>query len=169
MASFLVVRFNTVHRAYKYFLKLQIPFKDTLKTSVISIMVGHFDYKHRCLVEKNVPIVLILPSRWCWESRDRALAVYGMPFKYVTSHSYGVIEQALHMWCHISMLDFNYLGLKLFTPRVRINAQPAFDITLVLTHLWEKQLLLIKVNMVETSNGPQIFSWQNIHSGALQS
>ena len=27
-------------------------------------MVGHFDYKHRCLVEKNVPIVLILPSRW---------------------------------------------------------------------------------------------------------
>ena len=33
-------------------------------TSVISIMVGHFDYKHRCLIEKNVPIVLILSSRW---------------------------------------------------------------------------------------------------------
>ena len=32
--------------------------------SVISIMVGHFNYKHRCLVEKNVPIVPILPSRW---------------------------------------------------------------------------------------------------------
>ena len=31
---------------------------------MISIMVGHFDYKHRCLVEKNVPIALILPSRW---------------------------------------------------------------------------------------------------------
>ena len=31
---------------------------------MISIMVGHFDYKHRCLVEKNVPIVFILPSRW---------------------------------------------------------------------------------------------------------
>ena len=27
-------------------------------------MVGHFDYKHRCLVEKNVPIALILPSKW---------------------------------------------------------------------------------------------------------
>ena len=33
------------------------------KTSVISIMAGHFDYKHRYLVEKNVPIALILPSR----------------------------------------------------------------------------------------------------------
>ena len=31
---------------------------------MISIMVSHFDYKHRGLVEKNVPIVLILPSRW---------------------------------------------------------------------------------------------------------
>ena len=31
---------------------------------MISIMVGHFDYKHRCLIEKNVPIVLILASRW---------------------------------------------------------------------------------------------------------
>ena len=27
-------------------------------------MVSDYDYKHRCLVEKNVPIVLILPSRW---------------------------------------------------------------------------------------------------------
>ena len=34
------------------------------KTSVISIMVSHFNYKHRCLVEKNAPIALILPSRW---------------------------------------------------------------------------------------------------------
>ena len=30
---------------------------------MISIMVSHFDYKHRCPVEKNVPIALILPSR----------------------------------------------------------------------------------------------------------
>ena len=34
------------------------------KTSVISIMVNHFDYKYRCLVAKNVPIALILPSTW---------------------------------------------------------------------------------------------------------
>ena len=27
-------------------------------------MVGHFDNKHRCLEEKNVPKALILPSRW---------------------------------------------------------------------------------------------------------
>ena len=33
------------------------------ESSVISIMVSHFDYKHRFLVEKNVPIALILPSR----------------------------------------------------------------------------------------------------------
>ena len=31
---------------------------------MISIMVGHFDYKHRFLVVKNVPIALILPNRW---------------------------------------------------------------------------------------------------------
>ena len=34
------------------------------KTYVISIMVSHFDHKRRCLIEKNVPIVLILPIRW---------------------------------------------------------------------------------------------------------
>ena len=27
-------------------------------------MVSHFVYTHRCLIEKNVPIALILPSRW---------------------------------------------------------------------------------------------------------
>ena len=31
---------------------------------MISIMVGHFDYKNRFLVVKNVPIALILPNRW---------------------------------------------------------------------------------------------------------
>ena len=27
-------------------------------------MVGHFDCKHSCLVEKKAPIVFILPSSW---------------------------------------------------------------------------------------------------------
>ena len=36
---------------------------------MISIMVGHFDYKHRCLVEKNVPMELILPIRW-WDGAE---------------------------------------------------------------------------------------------------
>ena len=38
------------------------------KLSKILLVSGH-----RCLVEKNVPIALFLPSRWqmCWESRDR--------------------------------------------------------------------------------------------------
>ena len=27
-------------------------------------MVSHFDYKHRCHIEKNIPIALIFPSRW---------------------------------------------------------------------------------------------------------
>ena len=31
---------------------------------MISIMVSHFDYKHRCLIENNVPIAFILPRRW---------------------------------------------------------------------------------------------------------
>ena len=31
---------------------------------MITIMVSHFDFKHRCLVETNVSIALILPSRW---------------------------------------------------------------------------------------------------------
>ena len=48
-------------------------------------MVSHFDYEHRCLVEKNDPIALILPSRWydgaespaiertsCYKERDQA-------------------------------------------------------------------------------------------------
>ena len=30
----------------------------------MSIMVSQFGYKHRCLVEKYVPIALILLSRW---------------------------------------------------------------------------------------------------------
>ena len=34
------------------------------KKSVISIMISHFDNKHRCLVERNVLITFILPSRW---------------------------------------------------------------------------------------------------------
>ena len=33
-------------------------------TSAISLMVGHFDYKHRCLVEMNVHIVFIVPRKW---------------------------------------------------------------------------------------------------------
>ena len=31
---------------------------------MIFIMASHFDYKHRCITEKNVPIALILPSGW---------------------------------------------------------------------------------------------------------
>ena len=33
-------------------------------SSVISIMFGHFDSKHRCHIEKNVPKAFISPSRW---------------------------------------------------------------------------------------------------------
>ena len=38
---------------------------------MFSIMVGHFNYKHRCLIEKNVPIAVILPSRW-WDGADKS-------------------------------------------------------------------------------------------------
>ena len=33
-------------------------------TSLISVMVGHFDCKHSFIVEKNARIAFILPSRW---------------------------------------------------------------------------------------------------------
>ena len=33
-------------------------------TSVISIMVGHFDCKHSCLIEKNICKAFIFPNRW---------------------------------------------------------------------------------------------------------
>ena len=63
------------------------------KTFVISIMVSHFDNKHRCLIEKNVPIVFSLPSRWQDGAEslgmERALAVYGFteaPFKVVRKY-----------------------------------------------------------------------------------
>ena len=41
----------------------------------MSIMVSHFDYKHRCLIEKKVPIAFILPSR-----RQDGAAVTTMKF-----------------------------------------------------------------------------------------
>ena len=31
---------------------------------VISVMVGHFDCKCSCLIEKNVPMAFILTNRW---------------------------------------------------------------------------------------------------------
>ena len=34
------------------------------KTSVFIVKMADHDGNHRCLVENNVPIVLILPSRW---------------------------------------------------------------------------------------------------------
>ena len=37
-------------------------------------MVDHFDFKHRCHIEKNVTKALILPGKmaeWSWESRHR--------------------------------------------------------------------------------------------------
>ena len=46
------------------------------------VKMADHDGNHRCLVEKNVPTTLILPSRWRDGAdslpRDRALAVYGI-------------------------------------------------------------------------------------------
>ena len=38
-------------------------------TSLISVMVGHFDSKHSCLIQKNVPIEFILLSK-CQDGAD---------------------------------------------------------------------------------------------------
>ena len=36
----------------------------TLRQSVFIVKMTDHDGNHRCLVDKNVPIVLILPGRW---------------------------------------------------------------------------------------------------------
>ena len=44
-------------------------------------MVSHFDYQHKCLVEKNVPMGYILPSRWQDVAESLGIErTYGMPF-----------------------------------------------------------------------------------------
>ena len=55
-------------------------------------MANH-DENHRCVVEKNVPIALILPSRWQDGAESlgtRALAVngLGMPFQALSTTRY---------------------------------------------------------------------------------
>ena len=54
-------KINKKRPGLAHFLKKNI---HLYETSVISIMVSHLDYKHRCLLEKNVSIALILHSRW---------------------------------------------------------------------------------------------------------
>ena len=47
------------------------------ETSVISLKVSHLDYKHRCLVENNVPTALILPSRWQYGAESLGIEHFG--------------------------------------------------------------------------------------------
>ena len=39
------------------------------ETSMFIVKMADHDGNHRCLLEKNVPIVLILPSRW-WDGAE---------------------------------------------------------------------------------------------------
>ena len=49
-------------------------------------MVGHFDCEHRCIIEKNVPIAFMLPSRW----RDGAEGLGKRPLAF-----YGITKQII--------------------------------------------------------------------------
>ena len=63
------------------------------------VKMADHDGIHRCLVEKNVPIALNLPSRWrdgwCWESRDRALAVYVIYLPRYSLFTNNILDQSV--------------------------------------------------------------------------
>ena len=40
------------------------------ETSMFIVKMADHDGNHRCLVEKNVPIALILPSRWQYDAEN---------------------------------------------------------------------------------------------------
>ena len=87
------------------------------KTSVISIMVSHFDNKHRCLIEKNVPIALILPSRWqegaesLGIERTSCLCKYAYLMQKISIH---VVTAALYL-CPVIKLYKSTLSAILFS------------------------------------------------------
>ena len=66
------------------------------KISVISIMVGHFDHKHRCLIEKNVPITLILPSRWRYGAESLGIEHQLFMSQRKTQYLFGVRKSIKH-------------------------------------------------------------------------
>ena len=83
---------------------------------MISIMVSRFDYKHRCLIEKNVPIALILPSRWedgaeslgtehttclCRNVLKRFILVETKTLSAESSTLINNVNLALHSWAYL--------------------------------------------------------------------
>ena len=57
------------------------------------IKMADHDGNHRCLVEKNVPIVLILPSRW-QDGAESLGIVYDRTFSFD-----GDVRLCLHYFC----------------------------------------------------------------------
>ena len=104
------------------------------KTSVISMLVGHFDCKHRCIVEKNVPIAFILPSRWrdgaesLWLETTRCLC----KSRYVNRAHYQIQLMGKHkLWQSISWLFCRnlklWLILKVLETFWRVHLPPCKD------------------------------------------
>ena len=68
-------------------------------TSLISVMVVHFDCKYSCLVENNVPIAFIYPSRW--QNDDESLRIVTTSCQchmILQSTDYVTIESGYSWW-----------------------------------------------------------------------
>ena len=72
-------------------------------------MVGHFDYKHRCLVEKNVPIAFILPSRWQYGAESLGIERTSCLWPYYASFTAKLASECLpsfnigSLWLKLSL------------------------------------------------------------------
>ena len=51
-------------------------------------MDSHFLYKHTCLIEKNVPLALILPSRWQDGAENLGIETTSCLWYYVTIYRF---------------------------------------------------------------------------------
>ena len=78
--------------------------------------MGDHDGNHRCLVEKNVPIVLILPSRWQYSSESLGI-------ERIFAYAYFLVQTTVfphHHYDHhrqqVWWMQYTYLGTTFLVP-----------------------------------------------------
>ena len=77
-------------------------------TSVVSIMVDHFDCKS-CLVEKNVPKAFILPSRWQDAAESLGVETTNCLWS-CGAWSNCSVNWATRILCHTEVCEFHYFS-----------------------------------------------------------
>ena len=77
-------------------------------------MGSQFDYKHRCLIEKNVPMALILPSRWKDGAESLGIECTSCLWPYLANtnkwcgfHSHKLFDVVCSRWLHF-LKDRNF-------------------------------------------------------------